>query len=231
MAEIWIVEEPVSNEFLDDLGHYMSLDGKLDSAYFISADGENVDENKNFLLEFLFHQNRYPLFITFIVYEEQTEEYITFLKQNNIDFRLNILEEKRTYYDFSGKHQYHPPCFTAKIYDPDSLAQLINETYWLPTQNEFYSISFSDNLRFKAEEVIEWLRKRKRSIPIFKIEAETETSFITVFHDGAGFYLFSNEEKYFPHDQFIANLPKGTVITQINDTLVEGDDMKKNNAY
>lgn len=103
MAEIWIVEEPVSNEFLDDLGHYMSLDGKLDSAYFVSADGEDyVDENKNFLLEFLIHQNRYPLFITFIVYEEQTEEYITFLKQNNIHFRLNILEEKRTYYDFSG---------------------------------------------------------------------------------------------------------------------------------
>lgn len=47
MAEIWNVEEPVSNEFLDDLGHYIRLDGKLDSAYFVGADGENyVDENK-----------------------------------------------------------------------------------------------------------------------------------------------------------------------------------------
>lgn len=55
MAEIWIVEEPVSNEFLDDLGHYMSLDGKLDSAYFISADGENyVDEIKTFYWNFYF---------------------------------------------------------------------------------------------------------------------------------------------------------------------------------
>lgn len=226
MAELWIVEERVSNKFLDDLGHNIRLDGKLDSAYFIGADGEDyVEQNKNFLLEFLFHQNKYPLYITFIVYDEQAEEYTTFLDQNNIDFRLNNLEEKRTYYDFSGKHQYHPPCFTARINDSDSLALLINETYWLPTQNEFFSISFSDNLMFEFREVKEWLKKRKRSIPTFKIEEET--TFITIFHDGAGFYLLTNEDKYLPLDKFITSLPKGTVITQINDTLVTGDNNKE----
>lgn len=226
MAELWIVEERVSNKFLDDLGHNIRLDGKLDSAYFVGADGEDyVEQNKNFLLEFLFHQNKYPLYITFIVYDEQAEEYITFLNQNNIDFRLNNLEEKRTYYDFSGKHQYHPPCFTARINDSDSLALLINETYWLPTQNEFFSISFSDNLMFEFREVKEWLKKRKRSIPTFKIEEET--TFITIFHDGAGFYLLTNEDKYLPLDKFITSLPKGTVITQINDTLVTGDNNKE----
>lgn len=226
MAEIWIVEERVSNKFLDDLGHYIRLNGKLDSAYFIGADGEDyVEQNKNFLLEFLFHQNKYPLFITFIVYEEQTEEYITFLNENNIDFRLNNLEEKRTYYDFFGKHQYHPPCFTARIKDSNSLALLINETYWLPTQNEFFSISFSDNLTFKLETVTEWRRKRERSIPIFK--TNEETTFITIFHDGAGFYLFSNEERYSRLDNLISNLPKGTVITQINDTLVNREDIEE----
>ncbi|WP_121614255.1 hypothetical protein [Mesobacillus foraminis] len=223
MAEIWVVEERVSNKFLDDLGHYVRLDGTLDSAYFIGADGEDyVERNKDFLLDFLTYQNKYPLFITFIVYDEQTEEYINLLNQNKIDFRLNNLEEKRTYYDYLGKHQYQPPCFTAKINDSESLALLINETYWLPTQNEFYSISFSDNLMFESIEVIEWLRKTKRSMATFKIEAET--TFITIFHDGAGFYLLSNEEKYFPLDKFIASLPKGTVITQINDKLVTGDD-------
>ncbi|MGM0890500.1 MAG: hypothetical protein ACQEW5_27060 [Bacillota bacterium] len=222
MAEIWIKEERVSKKFLDDLGHYISLDEELDTAYFIAADGEDyVEENKNLLLDFLFSQNKYPLFISFIVYEDQTDEYITFFKENKIDFTLNHLEEKRTYYDFFGKHQYHPPCFTVKIKDSNSLALILNETFWLPAQNEFYSISFSDNLMFELGEVIEWGRKRKRSIPIFKTKGET--TFITIFHDGAGFYLFSNDEKYFTLDKFISNLPRGTVITQINDTLVNGD--------
>lgn len=95
MAEIWIKEERVSKKFLDELGHYISLDGELDIAYFIAADGEDyVEENKNLLLDFLFFQNKYPLFISFIVYEDQTDEYITFLKENKIDFTLNYLEEK-----------------------------------------------------------------------------------------------------------------------------------------
>ncbi|MED4697195.1 hypothetical protein [Peribacillus frigoritolerans] len=222
MAEIWIKEERVSKKFLDDLGHHISLDEELDTSYFIAADGEDyVEENKNLLLDFLFSQNKYPLFISFIVYEDQTDEYIAFLKENKIDFTLNYLEEKRTYYDFFGKHQYHPPCFTAKIKDSNSLALILNETFWLPAQNEFYSISFSDNLMFELGEVIEWGRKRRRSIPIFKTKGET--TIITICHDGAGFYLFSNDEKYFPLDKFISNLPRGTVITQINDTLVNGD--------
>lgn len=222
MAEIWIKEERVSKKFLDDLGHHISLDEELDTAYFIAADGEDyVEENKNLLLDFLFSQNKYSLFISFIVYEDQTDEYIAFLKENKIDFTLNYLEEKRTYYDFFGKHQYHPPCFTAKIKDSNSLALILNETFWLPAQNEFYSISFSDNLMFELGEVIEWGRKRRRSIPIFKTKGET--TIITICHDGAGFYLFSNDEKYFPLDKFISNLPRGTVITQINDTLVNGD--------
>ncbi|MEC0347776.1 hypothetical protein [Peribacillus frigoritolerans] len=62
MAEIWIKEERVSKKFLDE---------ELDTAYFIAADGEDyVEENKNLLLDFLFSQNKYPLFISFIVYED-----------------------------------------------------------------------------------------------------------------------------------------------------------------
>lgn len=219
MSEIWIVEERISKTFLDDLGHYIRFDGELDTAYFISVDGEDyIEKNKNFLLEFLIHQNKYPLFVTFIVYDEQDEEYITFLNQNKIEFTLNNLDEKRSYYDIFGRHLYHPPCFTAKIKDSDTLALLLNETFWLPSQNEFYSISFSDNLMFDLGEVTEWGIKRKRSRPTFKIESAT--TFITIAHDGAGVYLFSNEDKYFPLQKFISTLPKGTIISQINDKLV-----------
>jgi hypothetical protein len=72
MSEIWIVEERISKKFLDELGHHIKLDGELETAYFVSADGEDyIEQNKNFLLEFLIQQNKYPLFITFIVYDKQ----------------------------------------------------------------------------------------------------------------------------------------------------------------
>ncbi|TLS35305.1 hypothetical protein [Pseudalkalibacillus caeni] len=68
-------------------------------------------------------------------------------------------------------------------------------------------------------------KKRERSIPIFNIDEGT--TFITILHDGAGFHLFSNEEKYSNLDNLISNLPKGTVITQLNDTLIKRDDIEE----
>ncbi|MEK4670108.1 hypothetical protein [Niallia sp. FSL R7-0271] len=226
MVEVWIVEEKVTNKFLDESGHHIRIDGELDTAFFIGADGEGYAErNKNYLLDYLLCQNKFPFYITFMVDDGQTDEYIEFFNENRMEYSLKILEEKRTYYNYSGKHQYNPPCFTVKINDSNSLVLLLNETYWLPTQNEFYSISFSDNLKFELREVKEWGRKRKRSIPIFKIEQET--TFITIFPDGHGFYLFSNDNKYNSLNKIIKTLPKGTVITQINDTLVNIENVKE----
>lgn len=226
MVEEWIVEEKVTNKFLDESGHHIRINGELDTAFNITAEGEDygedyVEQNKNYLLDYLICQNKFPFYFTFMVDEDQTDEYIAFLNENTIEYNLNVLEEKRTYYNYLGKHQYHPPCFTVKITDSNSLVLLLNETYWLPTQKKFYSISFSDNLKFELREVKEWGGKRKRSIPIFKIEQET--AFITIFHDGHGFYLFSNDDI----DKIIKTLPKGTVITQINDILVNIDNVEE----
>lgn len=218
MAEIWIDEEKDIAALLDEAGQYVELDGKLAAAYFICADGEDyVEANKDFLMQFLQSQNKYPLFLTFVIYEDQIDEYRAFLNEHGIEFTLTFLEEQRTYYTILGKHHYHPPCISAIIKDSDALKKLIDKTYWLPAENEFYTLSFSDNLHFELKEVVEWKRKKKRSIACFKIEPTT--TFITIFHDGNGFYLFSNDQKYSPLKNLIAHLPKGTIITQINDTL------------
>jgi hypothetical protein len=216
MAQIWINEEKINGEFLDNLGHYISFDGQLEKAYYLSA--EEFEQNQIFLQEFLIAQENYPVYITFLVYDDQEEEYKSLLERKGIEYKFTYLEEKRTYYDFTGRHQYHPPCFTAKVDDLESLRFLIGETYWLPAQNEFYFISYSDNLDFKQKAVREWGRKKQRSIPVVKILEKT--TFITVSHDGQGFYLFSNDEKFLTLEELCSRLPEGTVITQINDTLV-----------
>ncbi|WP_102346388.1 hypothetical protein [Bacillus sp. Marseille-P3661] len=221
MAEIWIQEEKLTDTFLDNIGHYIKIEGNTQSIYFINECSEEdnyVDRNRRFLQDFLLFQNRYPIYVTFVSYDDNTEDFITLFKKNSIDYELNFLQEQRTYYTLFQKHKYHPPCFTVTIMEPRSLLLTIEETYWLPAQNEFYAISYSDNLLFQLARVKEWGRVKERSIPCFF--TGVENTFITLFHDGDGFYLYSNEERYSTIGNLCSQLPRGTIIAQINDSVL-----------
>lgn len=43
-----------------------------------------------------------------------------------------------------------------------------------------------------------------------------DTTFITIAHDGLGYSLFSNLEKYSTLESLYANLPKGTALEEID---------------
>ncbi|MDR0140050.1 hypothetical protein RFW18_20010 [Metabacillus idriensis] len=221
MAEIWIQEE-LTEKFLDEADHHMRVDGSIQSIYFMSegTEGDYVERNQKFLQDFLIAQDKYPLYLTFIAYDDHTKDIVSLFKEKKIEYTLTQLEEKRTYYTLFKKHHYHPPCFTVKIMDSNILSFILEETYWLPAQNEFYSISYDRNLSFHLREIKEWGRKKERSIPVIHVGAKT--TFITISHDGAGFYLFSNEDKYSTVNNLCSHLPEGTIITQINDTLLDG---------
>lgn len=220
MAQIWIQEEKITTDNLEEMGQYLRLNGDIRNLYFISdfSDEDNVEKNEKFLQEFLIAQNKYPIYITFVTYDDNEKDFIKYFSDNKLEYKLSYLEEQRTYYTLFKKHVYHPPCFTVKITDPGLIKSVLEETYWLPTQNEFYAISYSENLSFKLEDVKEWGKKKKLSIPNFQVNEQT--TFITIFHDGAGFYLFSNEEKFSTLKNLCSHLPEGTVIKQINDTLI-----------
>ena len=221
MFKVWIQEEKVSSVFLRDTGHHLAIDGHIKQVYSINAQkGEDqVDDNREYLTRFLIFLNKYPLYFTIIGYEEY-DELEELLKRGSLQYKLNFLEESRTYWTDGKKFTYHPPCFTVEVPDEKALVYILEETYWLPTQNEFYAISTTKNLYFNLEEVIEWGEKKKRSAPHFK--SEENSTFVTIFHDGYGFYLFSNEEKYSSIQNLCTSLPSKTDIRQINDDLVNG---------
>jgi hypothetical protein len=223
MAEIWIQEEKINEEFLDIIGHYISIDGDIKSIYFISetSEEENDDKQLDFLNDFLVTQNKYPLYLTFVCDDEQEEDFKEELSKLECDYNLQLLEEEQTYYVFLKRVKYHPRCFTVKIPNSHILTYVLEKTFWLSEMNNFYAISYTDNLRFQLQKVKEWGRKKERSIPFFK--TEENTTFITIFHDGAGFYLFSNLDKYSTLNSLESSLPIGTIITQINDELVNED--------
>lgn len=222
MAEIWIEEENFTEEFLNKMDRHIQLNGDIKAVYFINEGSHDdyVEGNKDYLIDFLITQDKYPLYLTLVYIDDEPQEIIKFLIDNKIDYELKYLEEKRAYYTLFKKHQYHPPCFTVQINDAYSLRQIIDETYWLAAQNDFYAISYSNNIVFKQEMVKEWGKPRERSIPGFRIE--NDTTFVTVTHDGNGFYLFSNEEKFSTVKALCMHLPDKTIITQINDTLIKG---------
>lgn len=45
MVEEWIVEEKVTNKFLDESGHHIRINGELDTAFNITAEGEDYGED------------------------------------------------------------------------------------------------------------------------------------------------------------------------------------------
>lgn len=51
MAEISIHEEKITEKFLDELSHYLRLNGKINSVFYISVDNEEdyVEQTKRFL--------------------------------------------------------------------------------------------------------------------------------------------------------------------------------------
>jgi hypothetical protein len=227
VTEIWINEENLTDAFFKDLGHHMKINGGIESVYYIGdfAEGNYVEHNKNYLQEFLKKLGTYPLYLTFIYYMDEIEELLSQFDQYNISYTVASLGEKRTYYSMTGKHSYHPPCFSIQIPDAYALAFILEKTYWLAAQNEFYTISSAANLSFQLEEVKEWGRKRKRSVAVYT--TDEKTTFITIFHDGNGFYLYSNQKQFASVEKLVEALPDGSVITQINDALIEKSDLEK----
>lgn len=214
MSEIWIQQEQLNAEFDEMVGHYVQLEGPIDSVYFISETMESVDdrdEQRDFLLAFLIKQDRYPLYLTFLCDDMMAEE---FEKEFN-----ELLEEKQAYYTFLKRVTYHPRCFTLAIKDARTLSLALEHTFYLANMNEFYSLSYSKNLNFELKRVKEWGRWKNVSIPIFKMEEDT--TFITIFHDGAGFFLYSNEDRYSSIQEVCSTFPEDSKVVQINDRLLD----------
>ncbi|MED3941848.1 hypothetical protein [Priestia megaterium] len=222
MSEIWIQEEQLNAEFDEMVGHYVQLEGPIDSVYFISETMESVDdrdEQRDFLLAFLIKQDRYPLYLTFLCDDMMAEEFEKEFNELGIEYSYELLEEKQAYYTFFKRVTYHTRCFTLPIKGARTLSLALEHTFYLANMNEFYSLSYSQNLNFELKKVKEWGRWKNVSIPIFK--TEEDTTFITIFHDGAGFFLHSNEDRYSSIQEVCSTFPEDSKVVQINDRLLD----------
>lgn len=217
MAKISILDGPY-----DEGMHEVSFDGQVPRIYSVGEIGSDdyVEGNRQFLYEFLCEQAVFPLYISFIVYDDMYEELAAKFREENIVYTIEFLEAKNYYWTAGDKIGYHPPCFRLIVPDKETLDAILRETYWLPAQNEFYVVSVSDNFRFVTKEVpLSKKKMTKVAVPTFQISEAT--TFFTIEHDGQGFHLFSNEERYRTVDELQKQLPAGTVVCQVNDIVYE----------
>ncbi|MFV2051118.1 hypothetical protein ACEWK1_27625, partial [Metabacillus sp. YM-086] len=158
MFEIWIQEEQY---YCKD--HYVKINNKI-KAYSLSANENEksyIETNKQFLFEMLNTQKRFPLYITFIAYDDYSDIKETFEKAE-IEYKVEILDETNTVWTDGVILKYNLPCFRVRANNSDSLKIILNTTYYLAAQNEFYAICYFNNLIFKTEEIdIRRLKNKK----------------------------------------------------------------------
>lgn len=208
MARVFILEEQD--------GHDVEFKGEAPRNYLVSEMGADdyVERNRQLLYDFLRVQERFPLYLSFTVYEGMYEELHAMFCAENIEHTVETWDVKNNY------SSYYPHCFRVVVKDVIELELLLKETFWLPAQNEFYAISFTENLRFVTKEVpIGKKRLKKVSVPTF--QTDEPATFFIIEADAQGFFLFSNEDEYATVDQLVKRLPEETTVCQINDTMFE----------
>ncbi|WP_214765719.1 MULTISPECIES: hypothetical protein [unclassified Exiguobacterium] len=225
MAEIMITEEKIIEKDAMNLGYPFEMSGELKTAYFIDVsriEKDEADENKEFLIEFLIHQQVFPLYISFVDEYGLHEEHDAFFKQNKLSYVVLDLDTQFRSGEVKVRYKEYHPCYTITVQNAEELRLVLNKTYWLASENLFYTISYSDNLSFKLGETKWWRLKLIRPIGVLTMH-ENMTRF-KIAHDGNGFYLLSNDESYIPIEHLMPRFPKGTVISQINDDWLLDDE-------
>lgn len=170
-----------------------------------------VEENKELLLDLLREINVFPLYTAIEEYDDY-EETEAFLKRHYYEYDIKPWADKRVYWTLGKTHSYHPPCFHVKVQTMADLIKLMTQTYYLASQNQFFGISFHKRIEFVVETKRSFWKKGEWSIPF--ISNDSETTMLIIDHDGQGFTIYSNEEKFSSIESIEHQLPNGYKIDQ-----------------
>ncbi|ART77689.1 hypothetical protein B4U37_17225 [Sutcliffiella horikoshii] len=202
MKEVWFSEDGDFSEIEDD-GFY----------HFYLYKFEEVDyqvENKQLLLDFLGKLDIFPLYVMVEGHDEE-EEMRQIFDHLGFSYSVDYFTDKRMYSTGGKNLTYHPPFFQIKASSMEELQLIMSETYHLATQNQFYGISFINNVQLTSRDGY--------SFP--KLSRNKDIAALKVGHDGQGFYFYSNMNFLQKMEQVISMLPEEYVVTQINDCVLE----------
>ena len=196
MKEVWFSEDGDFSEIEDDGFYHFYL--------------YKFEENKQLLLDFLGKLDIFPLYVMVEGHDEEEEMRQTF-DDLGFSYSVDYFTDKRMYSTGGENFTYHPPFFQIEASSMEELQLIMTETYHLATQNQFYGISFKNNVQLTSQGGF--------SFP--KLSRNKDIAALKVGHDGQRFYFYSNMNSLQNIGQAISMLPEGYVVTQINDRVIE----------
>ncbi|MDQ0246081.1 hypothetical protein J2S09_003668 [Bacillus fengqiuensis] len=204
MKYVWIHDN-------SDLGTVQHTGNISSLSVSVHHTDDYVEENKEFLLDLLCEINVFPLYAAIEEYDEY-EENEDFLKRHQYEYDIKPWADKRVYWTLGKTHSYHPPCFHVKVKTMADLIKLMTQTYYLAAQNQFFGLSFHKPIEFVIETKRRFWKKGEWSVPF--IDNDSETTMLIIDHDGQGFTIYSNEEKFSSIEAIQSQLPHGYKVGQ-----------------
>ena len=172
------------------------------ACFTISPDADDyVLATKELLYHVLLHLNAFPVTVTFGFYEGQEAEFTQWFQDRKIDFQLrhSVIDQKK-----EGP-RYKSPILEVHVHDAENLLACLDQFFWLPMQNEFFSVSSTRKVKYIERAPIR-NSKRKVLTPVF--DMLPDTTFITIEHDAQGVVIISNESKFQTLESLKKSLPK-----------------------
>lgn len=176
-------------------------DWDLAKLYVSPVNDEHYDiETQQILIHFLIAQNKFPVHLTIELFPGVSAELKASFQKQGINH--SVTNEQ--------KHK-NTAVFRAILESPASLSFAIAKTFWIACANQFYAISYPDNLSYIRVQSTGWFG-RKKQILRPHINIQNPSSLIVIWHDGQGFNLYTDEEKYSTPRNLAGHFPSDTPI-------------------
>ncbi|MGB6407400.1 MAG: hypothetical protein WBF39_07980 [Planococcus donghaensis] len=200
MAKIHIVREDF--ESVEELNMFSNFHNA--AKWYIGPDGDS-DETRKFLTDFISAQDSFPVFLVMEPFGDVSSELVRLLEDNRIAFTIRT----------EGMKNKSIPVLKIMLKDAHSLKLIIDETFWIANSNNFYALSFSDNCIYKsATRKTLWGRKKPLVHPFF--EMKEASTVISIWYDGDGFNLYTNDLRYKTMESLKGYLPEGTSVAEVD---------------
>lgn len=160
-----------------------------------------VEENKQLLIDWLIHANRFPYTVYLAAYEEMYNDPEDFLIKEKMPYEKRVIaSEKKPVYIFEMK-------------DAAVLTKSLSEFYWLPAQNEMMLITDSGATVELTEQKIS-PKSSYTTLEMVLYLTKEEGIAIEFRHDGQGMGITSTTKTFGTVKAICGSFPKGYTVQQ-----------------
>lgn len=173
----------------------------------VSAEADYVEENKELLIDWLTHYDRFPLTAYVAAYDEMGQDIDALL----IGWRIS--------YEKVMKGTKKKPVYIIHLATANQLKQVVSAFYWLPAQNEIMLLTDCRDAVLLTEQKVH-LKSSYTNLGAEIHLVSNNCSVITIEHDGQGIGVVTTVESLGWAEGIQKSVPKGYAIQQWDEEVL-----------